>query len=83
MVGLSLGSVADADWKSFWLELQELVGIIHEMVVGTPFQINDVGMLSDADGLLKALKHAECFEQLAHEGDAQLTHRCADLACTD
>jgi hypothetical protein len=50
----------------------------HEVVVGTPFQITDVGMLSDADELLKALKHAERFKQLAHEGVARLTHKCAD-----
>jgi AbiU2 len=83
MAGHALGGVLEAGWANFWLELQELVGIMHEMIVGSPFQINGVGMLTDADGLLKALKYAECFEQLAHEGDAQLTHRCADLALTD
>jgi hypothetical protein len=83
MAGHALGGVSDADWENFWLELQELVGIIHETVVGALFQVNDVGMLSDTDGLLKALKHAECFEQLAQGGDAQLTHRCANLALTD
>ncbi len=83
MAGEALGSVAEADWEKFWMELQELVSLIHEVVVGTPFQITEVAMLSDADGFLKALKRAECFEQLAHEGDARLTHRCADLALND
>jgi hypothetical protein len=83
MAGHALGGVLDADWEKFWLDLDELVGIIHETIAGTSLLINDVGMLSDADGLLKALKHAECFAQLAHDGDLQLTHRCADLALSD
>jgi hypothetical protein len=83
MAGHALGGVPDADWEKFWLELDELVGIIHETFAGTSMLLNDVGMLSDADGLLKVLKHAECFDQLANEGDARLTHRCADLALTD
>ncbi|KAF2992115.1 hypothetical protein MJC1_00487 [Methylocystis sp. MJC1] len=35
-------------------------------------------MTSDADGLLKALKHADCFDQLAK--DPMLAQRCADSA---
>jgi hypothetical protein len=46
---------------------REPVGIIQETFAGTSMLFNDVGMLSDADGLLKALKHAECFDQLANE----------------
>ncbi len=50
---------------------------------GTEFDINEVGGLSDIDGLHKALKHAECFRQIMDEGDSALVHRCADLAMAD
>jgi AbiU2 len=83
MAGHALGGASNADWENFWRDLEELVGIIHQAIVGDPFQITDVGMLSDADGLLKALKHSECFEQLAHDGHARLTYRCAELALSD
>ncbi len=76
--GLPLGAASNGDWNEFWLNLQELVCIIHEKVMGTPFYINGVAMLSDADGLLKALKHADCFHELLK--DPALTQRCADLA---
>jgi hypothetical protein len=35
-------------------------------------------MPTDADGLLKALKCAACFDKLMEEPD--ITQRCADLA---
>lgn len=76
--GLPLGAAPDADWNKFWLDLQDLVCIIYEKVLGAPFYVNGVAMLSDADGLLKALKHADCFNELLK--DPALTQRCADLA---
>jgi hypothetical protein len=81
--GQSLGGAPQSEWDEFWLNLQSMVGIIYEKVFGTPFHINGVAMLSDADGLLKALKHGACFDQLVHEGPPELTHRCADLAFSD
>jgi hypothetical protein len=45
-----------------------------------PFYINGVARLSDADGLLKALKHGACFDQLLDDSDPALTRRCTDLA---
>jgi hypothetical protein len=80
MAGLALGGAPQSEWDEFWLNLQAVVCIIYEKVFGTPFQINAVAMLSDADGLLKALKHGACFDQLMHEGPPALTQRCADLA---
>jgi hypothetical protein len=76
--GRPLGAAPDGDWNEFWLDLQEFVCIVHEKVLGTSFYINGVAMLSDADGLLKALKHADCFDELIK--DPALTQRCADLA---
>jgi hypothetical protein len=78
LAGVVLGAAPQAAWDGFWRDLQEFVSIIHEKVVGTPFTITDVGMASDADGLLKALKHAACFDELM--ADCALAHRCVDLA---
>jgi hypothetical protein len=64
MAGVALGAAPQAAWDGFWLDLQGFVSIIHEEVVGAPFTITEVGMASDAGGLLKALKHAACFDEL-------------------
>ena len=78
LVGTPLGLAPQSAWDQFWADLDELVCIIHERAQGSPFHINDVGMLSDADGVLKALKHAMCFDELLK--DPTLTQRCVDLA---
>jgi AbiU2 len=78
LAGAALGAAPQAAWDGFWSDLQAFVSIIHEKVVGTPFEITEVGMASDADGLLKALTHAACFEELM--ADSALTHRCVDVA---
>jgi len=76
----NLGGAPQSDWDHFWIDLQEVVCIIYEKVFGTPLHINGVAMLSDAHGLLKALKHAACFDQLLDASDPALTRRCADMA---
>ena len=83
LAGQALGGASQTEWDEFWLNLQSVVCIIYEKVFSAPFQINGVAMLSDADGLLKALKHGACFDQLMHEGPPALTQRCADLALSD
>jgi len=80
MAGQSLGGMPDAEWEYFWSDLERLVGILHEKVLGSPLRFLEVGMASDADGLLKALRHAECFDRLLNIGDPALTQLCADLA---
>ncbi len=75
----SLGGVPDNAWDEFWIDLQDFVGIIYEKAVGTPIEINGCGGLSDADSLLKVLKQSDCFEQLLHGNDSDLTHKCVDL----
>jgi hypothetical protein len=59
-----LGGVPDNEWDEFWVNLRDFVGILHEKFVGSPMDILNVGLLSDADSLLKALKQSACFEQL-------------------
>ncbi len=78
LAGVPLGGATEYEWSGFWRDLQELVCIIHEKVLSKRFYLNDAAMLSDADGLLKVLKHAACFEELAK--DPALAQRCADLA---
>jgi hypothetical protein len=80
MAGQALGGAPQAEWDEFWLTLQAVVCIIYEKVFNTSFQLNAVAMLSDADGLLKALKHGACFDRLIEEGPPALTQRCVDLA---
>ena len=50
----AVGTAAStAAWQGFWRDLEEFVSVIYEKVVGWPF--TEVGMASDAHGLLKAL----------------------------
>ena len=73
-----LGGVAQDDWNWFWLDLQDFICLVHLKVIGAPFYLNGVAALTDAHGLLKALKHAECFDELL--SDPSLTQKCAELA---
>lgn len=80
LAGEALGAASQSDWDEFWLNLEDLVSTIHEKVVGTRFEISSVGNLTDADGLLKALRHGAWFDQLAHGADPAIARKCADLA---
>ncbi len=61
IAGAPLGVVSQEDWDSFWDNLSELIDLMHQAVLGEPFVLKDIGNPSDADGLLKALAHAESF----------------------
>jgi hypothetical protein len=78
LAGAPLGVAPQREWDQFWCDLDEFICVAYENVSGISFHINEVGMLSDAEGLLKALKFAACFEELLK--DPSLTQRCADLA---
>jgi hypothetical protein len=52
--GAPLGGVPDSEWNEFWSNLQDLVCIIYDKVVGGRFYINTTR--SDADGLLNSLQ---------------------------
>ena len=47
--------------------------------MGSSLLPNEVGMLSDADGLLKALAHAAYFKQLPTDKD-RVVARAAEIA---
>jgi hypothetical protein len=57
IAGVPLGGGGEAEWNQFWLNLQELVQIMHARIVGGgPFYLNGVAMSSDAQNLLQALQ---------------------------
>lgn len=80
MAGAALGGAPKAEWDQFWDDLDELVNVIHQHVVGEPFSINNVGGLSDADGLLKSLLSVEALEALMGDKDPVVRKRAADVA---
>ncbi|HWY62178.1 MAG TPA: hypothetical protein VNW15_09795 [Rhizomicrobium sp.] len=80
LAGNTLGGAPQADWDQFWLDLEELVNIIHERVTGEQFKVTEIGMLTDADGLLKALHHAEHFDQLLSDKTPNVAKRAAEVA---
>jgi hypothetical protein len=76
----ALGGASIAAWRQFWLDLQDFVTIIYRRYVDrrTPFYLNGVGMMSDADQLVKALKESTYFCALL-DHDA-LTRKVSDVA---
>jgi hypothetical protein len=74
-----LGVAPTEDWNAFWTNLQEFVTILHECYVGTPLQINSVGMLSDTDSLLKALRFYSHFDAIVHGADKDLAKKCLQM----
>ena len=78
--GNALGAAEKSEWDQFWLDLQDFVRIVHKHYIDKSghFYLNDVGYLSDADSLVKALKESTYFHALLE--DNQLTQKCADVA---
>lgn len=78
-----LGAATDAEWDEFWLDLQDFICVVRQQVLGgPPFYLCGVGMPSDADGVLKALRHASCFERLLGDEDPTVSAAAAALAFT-
>jgi len=73
-----LGAASTEEWDEFWLNLQDVICIIHKKAVGEAFYLNAVGMLSDADGLLRALRYGAHFQRLLR--DPVVGPKCAKLA---
>jgi hypothetical protein len=76
----AFGGASVAAWQKFWLDLQDFVTIIHRRYVDrhAPFYLNGVGMISDADQLVKALKESTYFHALLN--DNTLTRKVSDAA---
>jgi hypothetical protein len=75
----ALGGASIAAWQKFWLDLQDFVTIMYRRYVDAraPFYLNGVGMMSDADQLVKALKESTYFHTLLD--DKNLTREVADV----
>jgi hypothetical protein len=54
--GVPLGGVPDSEWNEFWLNLQDLVYILYDKVVGEPSPYINAVAQSDAGGLLHSLQ---------------------------
>ncbi len=76
----SLGGASVAAWHKFWLDLQDLVAILHKRYVSAqvPFHLNGVAMISDADQLVLAIKESTYFRVLLD--DKNLARRILDVA---
>jgi hypothetical protein len=76
----SLGGASVAAWRRFWLDLQDFLTIMYRRYVdaGAPFYLNGVGMMSDADQLVKALKESAYFRTLLD--DSALARKVSDVA---
>jgi hypothetical protein len=56
-----LGAASDAQWKQFWLDLQDFLDLMHRHYIEPDghFYLNGMGNMSDADSLLTALINAK------------------------
>ena len=65
-LGQSLGAASDAEWKQFWLDLEDFLELLfrHHVDPNLPFSWNGVAGMSDADSLLTALRNAKLFEAI-------------------
>jgi hypothetical protein len=78
-----LGAATDAEWTQFWLDLQDFVKLMFRHHVGPSehFCLNDIGMMSDADSLLTALRNAKLFDAVLEDGEiASRALRAADTS---
>ena len=76
-----LGAATPQEWDQFWLDLQDVLCILRQKILGgPPFYLNGVAMLTDADGLLRALRHGAYFDQLLRDSDPAIAAKCIKLA---
>ncbi len=80
MTGKALGGASDGDWQQFWDDLDEFLHVVYTRYVdpGGSFYLSGVGMFSDADSVVKALKESTYFHRALDNND--LTQKVADIA---
>jgi HEPN superfamily AbiU2-like protein len=73
-----LGAASDADWRQFWLDLQDFLELMfrHHVDPNSPFRLNGMARMSDADSLLAALRKAKFFQVIVDDPEitAQASH---------
>jgi hypothetical protein len=64
-----LGAASDAEWKQFWLDLQDFLELMfrHHIDPNSHFYLNSMGNMSDADSLLTALRNAKLFDAVTSD----------------
>jgi HEPN superfamily AbiU2-like protein len=75
-----LGAASDAEWKQFWLDIQDFLELMfrHHVDRNSHFYLNGMGGMSDADSLLTALRNAKLFEAVMSDQEIAIrTHRTA------
>lgn len=80
MAGSPLGAADEKAWSQFWDDLDELLDLLNRHFADPPgpFRLKDVGMISDADSAVKALKEGTFFQ--AALGASALTAALVDVA---
>jgi len=80
MAGKPLGPASTTEWAQFWDDLEEFIHVVHTRYVDPSgiFMLNDVGMISDAESVVKALKESTYFHLALNNND--LTQPLADIA---
>jgi len=75
-----LGAASEAEWKQFWLDLQDFLELMHRHHVEPDghFYLNGIGNMSDADSLLTALRNAQLFDAVM--GDREIATRALRAA---
>jgi hypothetical protein len=77
--GEPLGGVEQCCWDQFWRDLQEAIHILYKQFgISDHFYLDDVGYISDADSLIKALKESTYFHALLADG--AVTQKCAEVS---
>ena len=82
-LGQSLGAASDAEWKQFWLDLQDFLELLfrHHVDPNSHFYLNGIAGMSDADSLLTALRNAKLFEAIISDQEiATRALRAADTS---
>jgi hypothetical protein len=79
LIGKNLGA-ADTDlWLQFWLDLQDFLEIVYRCYVGqSHFHLNGIGLITDADSLVRALRQSTYFDEIMNDG--RFTLQAADIA---
>lgn len=79
-IGEPLGDAPRERWLDFWIDLQEFLHIMykHHVHPNGHFYLNAVGMMSDADQLVKALRESKYFWALLE--DRATTRLASDAA---
>jgi hypothetical protein len=77
-----LGAASAAEWKRFWLDLQDFLELMfrHHVDPNGHFYLNSMGNMSDADSLLTALRNAKLFHAVM--SDREIATRALHAADT-